>query len=129
MTIRQLKGGCPACGSQLNITRYKCFNCGTEISGRFESCRFCHLELDLQRFITVFLVNRGNIKLVERELGISYPTVRKELKRVIEALGYSMETQGLSKAEKLAVLDRLDRGEIDYESAMAILEGESEKEE
>jgi hypothetical protein len=126
---RQLKGGCPACGNELEIAKYRCPKCHTEVSGRFKSCRFCRLEPELQNFITVFLVSRGNIKLVERELGISYPTVRKELKRVIAALGYAVESQGLSRTAKLTILDRLDKGEIDYASAMALLDGEMETEE
>lgn len=126
---RQLKGGCPACGGELEISRYRCPQCGTEVSGRFKSCRFCRLEPDLQNFVTVFLVNRGNIKLVERELGISYPTVRKELKRVISALGYPVDQPGLSRSAKLTILDRLNQGEIDYSTAMALLEGELETEE
>ncbi len=128
MKPRKLSGACPACGGRLEITKYRCFSCHTEISGRFQACPFCHLAPDLQRFITVFMVNRGNIKLVERELGISYPTVRKELKRVIEALGYSVKSEGLTRAEKLAVLDRLNKGEIDYETAMSLLEGDGDKE-
>ncbi len=31
----------------------------------------------------------GNIKEIEKELGISYPTVRNKLEDVISALGYS----------------------------------------
>ncbi len=126
----RISGQCPACDSQLHIARYRCSTCGTEISGKFQSCRFCHLTPDLQQFITVFIVKRGNIKLVEKALGISYPTVRKELKRVIEALGYDDEEEspGISRSERIVVLDRLEKGEIDYTSAMAILEGRDGKE-
>ena len=124
----KMKGECPACGSHLSIARYACTHCGTEISGEFDLCQFCKLGPELQHFITVFLVRRGNIKLVERDLGISYPTVRKELKRVIEALGYSADEDAsvLTQAEKLSILDKLDKGEIDYEAAMSLLDGREE---
>jgi len=123
-----ISGPCPACGGELQIAKYRCGNCQTEISGKFVSCVFCQMPADLKRFITVFLVKRGNIKLVERELGISYPTVRKELKRVIEALGYDDEDEviRLSHQEKLSVLERLEKGEIDYASAMGLLDGNEE---
>ncbi len=128
---RRIKGGCPACGGELEIAKYRCPNCDTEISGRFQSCNFCHLDPEVKHFITVFILKRGNIKLVERELGISYPTVRKELRRAITALGYSAdedEVASISRSEKLAILDRLEKGNIDYETAIALLEGDAEKE-
>jgi hypothetical protein len=83
--------------------------------------------------MTVFITKRGNIKLVERALGISYPTVRKELKRLIEALGYTddEDVKLLTRQEKMNILDRLEKGDIDYEEAMRLLDGidsEAEKE-
>ncbi|MBN1552017.1 DUF2089 domain-containing protein [bacterium] len=125
----QLKSGCPACGSEMEITQYQCPQCHTSVSGNFASCKFCHLDPDMQNFITVFIIHRGNIKLVERELGISYPTVRKELQRISEALGFKVEAGGLSKSEKLTILDQLEKGAIDYDTAMAKLEGEWKEEE
>ena len=96
----------------------------------FQACQFCHLEPDIQKFITLFLIKRGNIKLVERELGVSYPTVRKELKRVMLALGYSDDDEppAVSRFEKAQILDRLDKGEIDFKTAMAMIEGEEREE-
>jgi len=125
----QISSQCPACGHTLEIAKYHCPNCQTEVSGRFDICRFCNLPPDLRQFVTVFIVNRGNIKLVEKSLGISYPTVRKELKRVIEALGFSVEEEptGVTKEEKLAILNRLEAGEVDFETAMKLMEGEEEE--
>ncbi len=127
---RRLKGPCPACGTPMEIAQYRCPNCQTEVSGVFQACQFCHLEPDIQKFITLFLIKRGNIKLVERELGVSYPTVRKELKRVILALGYSDDDEppAVSRFEKAQILDRLDKGEIDFKTAMAMIEGEEREE-
>ena len=121
--IRKMKSSCPACSQPMVITQYTCPNCQTEVKGMFESCRFCHLDPQMQRFIIVFIVNRGNIKLVEKELGISYPTVRKELQRIAAALGYSIDEEPMiSKTDRLAVLERLEKGEIDYAAAMKMLE-------
>ncbi|MGB3976977.1 MAG: DUF2089 domain-containing protein [bacterium] len=119
-----ISGGCPACNHQLMIAKYRCPNCRTEISGQFEACRFCHLDPHIQNFILVFIAQRGNIKLVEKELGISYPTVKKNLQMAIDALGLSSESgkSSVSYEEKMEILDRLEKGEIDYHTAMAILE-------
>ncbi len=46
--------------------------------------------MNKKNFVEVFIKNRGgNIKEIEKELGISYPTVRNKLEDVISALGYS----------------------------------------
>jgi len=119
----QISGGCPACNHQLKIARYRCPSCQTEVSGLFDTCRFCHLEQELQHFILVFLAKRGNIKLVEKELGISYPTVRKYLQLTIDALDLDAEPEKpqISQNEKLEILNRLENGDIDYHTAMALL--------
>jgi len=120
----QISGGCPACGHQMLIAKYRCPNCQTEVAGQFESCRFCHLDSQLQHFILVFLAHRGNIKLVEKELGISYPTVRKYLQNTIEALHLRAEPDKpqITPEEKMDILDRLEKGEIDYHTALSLLE-------
>jgi hypothetical protein len=86
----KMPGSCPVCGGKLDITSLSCRNCSTAITGRFESCRFCRLSPEHLSFVEVFVKNRGNIKEIERELGISYPTVRNRLDQVIAALGYSV---------------------------------------
>jgi hypothetical protein len=119
-----IRGGCPACNHELMIAKYRCPNCHTEVTGQFESCRFCHLDPQIQNFILVFIAQRGNIKLVEKELGISYPTVKKNLQSAIAALGIDTESSRsrISFDEKMDILERLDKGEIDYHTAMAMLD-------
>jgi len=118
---RKIVGRCPACGSDLEVTRLQCFNCDTAIEGRFETCRFCLLSREQKEFVEIFLRSRGNIKEVEREMGISYPTVRNRLNQVIEALGYDVErTEEDEKmdARRREVLSRLNRGELTPEEAV-----------
>ncbi|MBE3574294.1 MAG: DUF2089 domain-containing protein [Firmicutes bacterium] len=117
-------GRCPVCDGPLEVTRLRCTQCGTAIEGQFRPCRFCQLNREQQRFVEVFLTSRGNIKEVERVLGMSYPTVRSRLDQVIEALGYRVERESEAKdaeaqaARRKAILEALSRGEIDTEQAL-----------
>lgn len=78
---------CPVCQGELSITRLHCRNCGTALEGEFSVGRFGHLEREQLAFLESFLRSRGNLKEMERELGISYPTVRSRLEVLLRALG------------------------------------------
>ena len=116
-------GKCPVCNHELEVTRLDCNYCGTTIEGHFDLCKFCKLSDEQKNFIEVFVKNRGNIKEIEKELGISYPTVRNKLENVIEALGYNPKypTNNVNKKE---ILEKLSAGEITSEEAIKLLKGE-----
>ena len=61
--------------------------CHSGIDGHFALDRFARLSNDQLAFLQVFIKNRGVIKDMEAELGISYPTVRARLDDVIRGLG------------------------------------------
>jgi hypothetical protein len=82
-------GQCPVCGGELHVARLECGTCHTGIDGRFALDRFARLGGDQLAFLEVFIKNRGVIKDVEADLGISYPTVRARLDEVIRGLGFS----------------------------------------
>ncbi|NCB42605.1 MAG: DUF2089 domain-containing protein [Clostridia bacterium] len=116
-------GTCPVCGEKLSITKLGCPKCSTAIEGDFQPCEFCRLpEGDLE-FVKVFIKCRGNIKDVEKELGISYPTVRGKLDAVIRNLGFEVSTKEtvlekeMKEAAKSAILDQLSRGEMTAKEA------------
>jgi hypothetical protein len=118
---------CPVCNHEMQISKLTCTHCPTKIEGEFSTCKFCRLPAEQYIFVEAFLKCRGNIKEVEKELGISYPTVRSRLDSVIEALGYSEEKE--KDIEKLkgdpqeesqrrkAILEALERGEITPQEA------------
>ncbi len=120
-------GKCPVCGERLTITKLSCPKCTTSIEGDFQPCEFCRLPEEELEFVRVFIKCRGNIKDVEKELGISYPTVRGKLDAVIRALGFevnSKEAAVEATAEREAkdaarnqILDRLSKGEITAKEA------------
>ncbi len=115
----RLLGSCPVCGGKLRAVRLKCSKCDTIIENEFEFSRFSYLNDEQLKFMEVFVMCRGNIKDVERELGISYPTVRAKLDDVIGALGYSVGKK--NKVEEADVLDLLEKGEITAEQAVVML--------
>lgn len=97
-----------------------CPRCRSSLEGEFSTCRFCQLPAEQVEFIEVFLKCRGNIKEVEKEMGISYPTVRNRLEGVIQALGYKSEKTDHKQQEeiKAQILDALERGDIDPRDAI-----------
>jgi hypothetical protein len=86
------------------------------VKGHFHLSKFNYLNIDTQYFIEIFLKNRGNIKAVEKELNISYPTVKKLLDDAIEKLGYAVETQ--DTYEETDPLEDLKSGIIDVKEAV-----------
>jgi hypothetical protein len=113
---------CPVCGKNLKITRLQCTHCHTTIENEFELSNFSKLSKEQLSFIETFLKCRGNIKEVEKELGVSYPTVRGKLDDIITSLGYS--TTKKAEPDRKKVISMLEKGEITAEEAISILNGE-----
>jgi len=88
---------------------------------------FCRLSEESLTFIETFVKNRGNIKDVERELGISYPAARGRLNAVIEELGFAVD-EDENEVQRREILNRLDRGEITAPEAAQLLSGLGEDE-
>jgi hypothetical protein len=101
----------------LRLTRLSCQECGTELSGDFESCEFCALSTADRRLLKLFLGSRGNLKAMERQLQLSYPTVRARVDSVLSRLG--VDPKESPQESRLNVLQALARGEVDLEQAEA----------
>ena len=67
----------------------------------------------------MFLRCRGNIREVEKELGISYPTVCKRLDLVNKILNNESR-----RMNARSILEQVERGEISAREAAQILRGE-----
>jgi hypothetical protein len=110
---------CPVCGETLALTRLGCRACGTELSGMFEACEFCALGADERELLRVFLVSRGNMKELERHLGVSYPTARARFDALLATLGLERPAAAAAApSTRLEVLRSLARGDLDVDEAM-----------
>jgi len=79
---------CPVCSGELAVTRLHCRSCGTTLEGEFSVGRFGRLTREQLVLLESFLRSRGNLRDIERELGISYPTVRSRVEALVRALGF-----------------------------------------
>src|SRR5258708_32100312 len=125
--MRPLILKCPSCEGNLTVTSLGCPECSINIDGEFAMPQLLKLTRAQIDFIEVFIKNRGIIREVERELGVSYPTVRARLDEVIQALGYSSkstpddDTAENGSTRRRAVLADLKAGKLTPEEALAAL--------
>jgi hypothetical protein len=125
---------CPVCSHELSVTRLNCAECGTTLEGSFSVGRFGRLNRDQMSLLESFLRSRGNLREMERELGLSYPTIRGRVDALVRALGLgeagsseeagdagtAAETSSAADARR-TILERLSRREISAEDAAAAL--------
>lgn len=115
--MHKILSHCPVCSHKLKAIKLKCTGCNTTIENEFELSKFDYLNNDQLYFIETFIKCRGNIKEVEKEMRISYPTVRAKLDEVIENLGYSSKENNL-KQERKNILSALENGYISVDDAI-----------
>lgn len=119
--LRDIPAACPVTGSPLVVTELASEDGSVTIRGRFRVPRTAQLDHDQQRILEVFLRSRGVITTMERELGLSYPTVRSRIDGLLDALGLKPykgpERQPKDAAVRKSVLDQLETGEITAEEA------------
>ena len=115
--MKKVISRCPVCNNELTVARLKCDSCDTVIENNFRLSKFDYLSDEELYFTETFIRCRGNIKEVEKELGISYPTVRSKLDAVIKKLGYEAGTDARA-VKKEEILKALENGEITVEQAI-----------
>jgi hypothetical protein len=123
---------CPLCDSPLSITELFCGDCGTTLKGDFPAsqCVYGTLPEDQSNFLELFLRCRGNLRDVERSLGLSYPTVRARLDQVLSTLGFAEEgAESASETSPEEMIERrreilqdLDKGQLSPEEAVQLLQ-------
>src|SRR5579864_8018053 len=83
---RPVGSECPYCSTPMVITRMTCGRCGAAIEADFPMSRLGMLPVENQRFIEMFVLAGGNLKQIAEQVGVSYPTIRSRLDKVIESL-------------------------------------------
>lgn len=94
---------CPSCGGELRIAVLRCPECEMELHNDFQLSAFDSLAAGQAAFLTSFLKQRGNLRSVQEELGISYPTAKRRLDDLLTALGLAGSTS--QAGERKAVMD------------------------
>lgn len=131
--MRKLIEACPTCDSaKLSIAEVTCDACGTQVRSRYSRCPFCSLTEDQQTFLLLFVRSRGNLKDLEKTLGVSYPTVRAKLDDIVERLAPPAVTATPAPASapatltdpRQAVLAKVQAGELSPAEALAWLSRE-----
>jgi hypothetical protein len=112
---------CPVCGDELIVTRLGCAGCGSELAGNFENCLFCSLSSEELELLQVFLASRGNLREVEKHLGVSYPTARLRFTELLLKLDLGGEQTATSRVSQDQVLDEVKSGTLSPEEAARIL--------
>jgi len=116
-------GVCPSCESAMEVRRLECPNCGVGVDGRFDAGPLARLSREQIGFVEAFLRNRGKIKDVEEELGISYPTVVGRLNEVLVTLGFEAGEDPREAERRQRILDDLSSGRLSAAEAAEQLRG------
>ncbi len=120
-------GACPVCGEDLAVTRLHCRNCDTTIEGQFSVGAFDRLSAEQLAFAETFIRCEGKLNRMEKELSLSYPTLRGRLTELIRAMGFEVEKDeaapGISEDERRQVLEDLASGKLKSEEAVKLLQG------
>jgi len=106
-------------GQPMVVERVRLTESGIAVEGAFELPRLARLSAEDQVFVAAFVRSHGSIKEMEQVFGVSYPTVKARLNRISAALEFVEVDPAPARGE---VLERLARGEIDAEAAIAELE-------
>jgi hypothetical protein len=120
MSKSSIPSSCPSCGGSLIVVRLECSQCGTEVTGRFDLCPVCQLDGEIRKLFDLFINARGNLKHVQRILGLSYPTVRLRIEEMFRKLGQEYIPQ-----DPQQILARVRSGELRVDEAEKLLRGDS----
>jgi hypothetical protein len=109
------------CRHELVVTGLGCPECGTGISGAFAVSAYDNLTDGELEMLRVFLVSRGNMRELERHLGVSYPTTRQRFADLLVKLGMEAPGGGAPPVDRDKVLADLAAGRLSVDEAEALL--------
>lgn len=113
---------CPSCSAPLQVSQLSCTACETVVMGQYELSPLFRLSGDSLKFLETFILNRGNVKEMERNTGESYWAIRRRLDEVIQEMDLEASpSNGELRDERQEILARLKAGEITVQEAAAML--------
>ena len=115
---------CPYCGEDMTITQAKCGKCKVTIEGEFALNKINLLTPEQLDFAVTFLINRGNLKELEKIYDLSYPTLRNRLNAIASILSGS-KTQ--DEEDVKDTLDKLNSGEITFDDALKTIKSKNKE--
>ncbi len=118
MDPQQLENACPYCQLAMTVSQMTCHGCGVSITGPFPLARLASLPVEHQRFIEMFVLASGSLKEIAARTGVSYPTVRSRLDKVIDLLRHEISK---TRAVEGSILDAVDAGRLSAETAARLI--------
>ena len=114
---------CPICKGELKIRVLHCLHCEISFQGDFENNWLAELDASQLEFIRLFLLVQGNLKELQNQLGISYPTVKN---RLAEIIGIITKKEPVTDTV-IDVLSDLEEGFINVDEAINMITQRREK--
>lgn len=117
---RPVNQDCPYCGVTMVVSRMTCGRCAVSVEAAFPMSRLGSLPVEHQKFIEMFVLSGGNLKEIAEQTGVSYPTIRTRLDKVIDALRGE-----ISKTRRVngTLLDAVSPGRANAEEAAKLIKG------
>ena len=98
---------CPHCKGDLEIRKKVCCSCGLQLEADFDENPLFSLNREEQELVLEFILVGGNFKALGDKLGLTYPTLRLRMDKIIAKL--ETKTNSFTAAQ---ILDMIHRGEI-----------------
>ena len=114
---------CPYCGAGMAVTRMSCGHCSISVEAAFPMSRLASLPVEHQRFIEMFVLAGGNLKEIAEQVGVSYPTIRSRLDKVIESLRNEIGKTRRVKGNVLDAVGEPATGKGNAEDAARLIKG------
>ena len=118
----EFMGLCPSCQHALTVRELQCPHCGLEMRAHFTPPEYAALTPDLARFLKLFVIARGNLRELERILGVSYPTVRAKLDQLVAVFDPAMAAVPQRDRDRQEILDRIARRDLSVEEGLRLLD-------
>lgn len=95
-----------------------CTHCRTKVESRFEPTALLRLSPEQQELAVKFILASGNLKELAIQEGVSYPTIRGRIDRLMEIL---RSEKSADADRRSAILDAVEEKRITADDAAKLL--------